>query len=107
MGDTSTIQGKELYELEVRIKQIPTLSHTVKYTSKSALQTSFCLSLSKAINHVSQPLLSINFVLQVMLRVKESEVQYLKQEINSLKDELQAAQRVSFALFFLPFSLQS
>ncbi|XP_061823156.1 myosin phosphatase Rho-interacting protein isoform X3 [Nerophis lumbriciformis] len=46
MGDTNTtIQGKELYELEV------------------------------------------------MLRVKESEVQYLKQEINSLKDELQAAQR--------------
>ncbi|XP_040924383.1 myosin phosphatase Rho-interacting protein isoform X4 [Betta splendens] len=43
--DTSTIQGKELYELEV------------------------------------------------MLRVKESEVQYLKQEINSLKDELQSAQR--------------
>lgn len=32
---------------------------------------------------------------QVMLRVKESEVQYLKQEINSLKEELQAAQRVS------------
>lgn len=31
-----------------------------------------------------------------MLRVKESEVQYLKQEINSLKDELQAAQRVCF-----------
>uniref|UniRef100_A0A3Q2YW79 Myosin phosphatase Rho interacting protein n=1 Tax=Hippocampus comes TaxID=109280 RepID=A0A3Q2YW79_HIPCM len=45
VGDTNTIQGKELYELEV------------------------------------------------MLRVKESEVQYLKQEINSLKDELQAAQR--------------
>ncbi|XP_054612817.1 myosin phosphatase Rho-interacting protein isoform X2 [Dunckerocampus dactyliophorus] len=46
MGDTNTtIQGKELYELEV------------------------------------------------MLRVKESEVQYLKQEINSLKEELQAAQR--------------
>uniref|UniRef100_A0A3Q1I6L3 PH domain-containing protein n=1 Tax=Anabas testudineus TaxID=64144 RepID=A0A3Q1I6L3_ANATE len=46
VGDTSTtIQGKELYELEV------------------------------------------------MLRVKESEVQYLKQEINSLKDELQTAQR--------------
>uniref|UniRef100_A0A672GAK6 Myosin phosphatase Rho-interacting protein-like n=1 Tax=Salarias fasciatus TaxID=181472 RepID=A0A672GAK6_SALFA len=44
-GDSNTIQGKELYELEV------------------------------------------------MLRVKESEVQYLKQEINSLKDELQAAQR--------------
>lgn len=33
---------------------------------------------------------------QVMLRVKESEVQYLKQEINSLKDELHAAQRVCF-----------
>lgn len=37
-----------------------------------------------------------------MLRVKESEVQYLKQEINSLKDELQAAQRVSFRGFFSP-----
>ncbi|MGH0150060.1 UNVERIFIED_CONTAM: hypothetical protein FKN15_045573 [Acipenser sinensis] len=33
------------------------------------------------------------YELEVMLRVKESEVQYLKQEINSLKDELQAAQR--------------
>lgn len=38
-----------------------------------------------------------------MLRVKESEVQYLKQEINSLKDELQAAQRVGFFFcFFFP-----
>uniref|UniRef100_A0A8C7L3B1 Myosin phosphatase Rho interacting protein n=1 Tax=Oncorhynchus kisutch TaxID=8019 RepID=A0A8C7L3B1_ONCKI len=33
------------------------------------------------------------YELEVMLRVKESEVQYLKQEINSLKDELQVAQR--------------
>ncbi|XP_059387676.1 myosin phosphatase Rho-interacting protein isoform X1 [Carassius carassius] len=33
------------------------------------------------------------YELEVMLRVKESEVQYLKQEINSLKDELQNAQR--------------
>uniref|UniRef100_A0A669BMU6 Myosin phosphatase Rho interacting protein n=1 Tax=Oreochromis niloticus TaxID=8128 RepID=A0A669BMU6_ORENI len=33
------------------------------------------------------------YELEVMMRVKESEVQYLKQEINSLKDELQAAQR--------------
>uniref|UniRef100_A0A8C7QIR3 Myosin phosphatase Rho interacting protein n=1 Tax=Oncorhynchus mykiss TaxID=8022 RepID=A0A8C7QIR3_ONCMY len=33
------------------------------------------------------------YELEVMLRVKESEVQYLKQEINSLRDELQAAQR--------------
>ncbi|KAM4525779.1 myosin phosphatase Rho-interacting protein isoform 4-T4 [Fundulus diaphanus] len=33
------------------------------------------------------------YELEVMRRVKESEVQYLKQEINSLKDELQAAQR--------------
>uniref|UniRef100_H3CET4 Myosin phosphatase Rho interacting protein n=1 Tax=Tetraodon nigroviridis TaxID=99883 RepID=H3CET4_TETNG len=33
------------------------------------------------------------YELEVMLRVKESEVQYLKQEINSLKDELHAAQR--------------
>ncbi|XP_072568399.1 uncharacterized protein mprip isoform X1 [Paramormyrops kingsleyae] len=33
------------------------------------------------------------YELEVLLRVKESEVQYLKQEINSLKDELQAAQR--------------
>lgn len=33
-------------------------------------------------------------VLQVLLRVKESEIQYLKQEISSLKDELQTALRV-------------
>lgn len=32
---------------------------------------------------------------QVLLRVKESEIQYLKQEISSLKDELQTALRVS------------
>lgn len=31
------------------------------------------------------------YELEVLLRVKESEIQYLKQEINSLKDELQSA----------------
>lgn len=34
---------------------------------------------------------------QVLLRVKESEIQYLKQEISSLKDELQTALRVMSA----------
>lgn len=33
------------------------------------------------------------YELEVLLRVKESEIQYLKQEINSLKDELQSALR--------------
>ncbi|NXR68170.1 MPRIP protein, partial [Rhadina sibilatrix] len=33
------------------------------------------------------------YELEVLLRVKESEIQYLKQEISSLKDELQTAQR--------------
>ncbi|MGH0137459.1 UNVERIFIED_CONTAM: hypothetical protein FKN15_024601 [Acipenser sinensis] len=33
------------------------------------------------------------YELQVLLRVKESEIQYLKQEIHSLKDELQTALR--------------
>ncbi|XP_051971107.1 myosin phosphatase Rho-interacting protein-like isoform X6 [Xyrauchen texanus] len=33
------------------------------------------------------------YELEVLLRVKESEIQYLKQEINSLKDELQSAFR--------------
>lgn len=33
-------------------------------------------------------------VSQVLLRIKESEIQYLKQEIHSLKDELQSALRV-------------
>lgn len=32
---------------------------------------------------------------QVLLRIKESEIQYLKQEIHSLKDELQSALRVN------------
>ncbi|KAJ7305965.1 hypothetical protein JRQ81_010331 [Phrynocephalus forsythii] len=34
------------------------------------------------------------YELEVLLRVKESEIQYLKQEISSLKDELQTALRV-------------
>lgn len=33
----------------------------------------------------------------MLLRIKESEIQYLKQEIHSLKDELQSALRVSKA----------
>lgn len=33
------------------------------------------------------------YELEVLLRVKESEIQYLKQEISSLKDELQTALR--------------
>lgn len=36
----------------------------------------------------------ILLLFQVLLRVKESEIQYLKQEISSLKDELQTALRV-------------
>lgn len=36
----------------------------------------------------------MRFLLQITLRVKESEVQCLKQAIESLKDELQSAQRV-------------
>lgn len=36
---------------------------------------------------------------QVLLRVKESEIQYLKQEISSLKDELQTALRVMLEKF--------
>lgn len=39
---------------------------------------------------LSSPLLS-----KVLLRVKESEIRYLKREIHSLKDELQSALRVS------------
>lgn len=72
-GDAGGVmQGKELYELEV------------------------CCS-----PHLSLVLLrlkhSSGLCSQVMRRVKESEVQYLKQEINSLKDELQTAHRVSAA----------
>lgn len=36
----------------------------------------------------------LTFLFQITLRVKESEVQCLKQEITSLKDELQSAQKV-------------
>lgn len=74
-GDKSTsslTQGKDIYELEVQHE----------------LSSEF-LSI-KAVTHVT-----LNVVLlQVLLRVKESEIQYLKQEINSLKDELQSALRV-------------
>lgn len=39
----------------------------------------------------------LTFLFQITLRVKESEVQCLKQEITSLKDELQSAQKVRLA----------
>ena len=45
--------------------------------------------------HCSVPLRMLTrFFLQVLLRIKESEIQYLEQEIHSLKDELQSALRV-------------
>lgn len=43
--------------------------------------------------------------LKVLLRIKESEIQYLKQEIHSLKDELQSALRVSETKTFTGGSL--
>ena len=119
VGDTNTtIQGKELYELEVRFKQKVTSNKAIKsnvhkilnvkhYSITPHLQmmslvvqkTKCLLRLQIGVYkpcHSGFPLIltKFSFVFQVMLRVKESEVQYLKQEINSLKDELQAAQRV-------------
>ncbi len=77
-GDTGGVMpGKELYELEVCF---------------------FPLRLALFPQHPSS---SSHLCSQIMLRVKESEVQYLKQEINSLKDELQSAQRVSAAAAFM------
>lgn len=43
---------------------------------------------------VRRGVITLLLSLQVLLRVKESEIQYLKQEISSLKDELQTALRV-------------
>ncbi len=80
-GDTGGVmQGKELYELEVRF---------------------FPLCLALFPQHPGNESSSSHLCSQIMLRVKESEVQYLKQEINSLKDELQSAQRVSAAAAFM------
>lgn len=77
-GDAGGVmQGKELYELEVCC--FPFYLGLFPQHLLGMKTSSSCLCL------------------QVMLRVKESEVQYLKQEINSLKDELQTAQRVSAA----------
>lgn len=74
-GDPNAVmQGKELYELEVRSQK---------------------LSVRRLNQLVPSGTVSASCSPQVMLRVKESEVQYLKQEINSLKEELQAAQRVN------------
>lgn len=64
--------GKDVYELEVFVDLKP---HTSTHNE----------------------LLKLNFseYFQVLLRIKESEIQYLKQEIHSLKDELHSALRVS------------
>ncbi|TRY83769.1 hypothetical protein DNTS_025260, partial [Danionella cerebrum] len=81
-ADAGVAQGKELYELEGKQDPIPISARgpppNVKVPGKHCGR--FFTSESSLFP-------------QVMLRVKESEVQYLKQEINSLKDELQAAQR--------------
>ncbi|XP_049336257.1 centromere-associated protein E isoform X3 [Astyanax mexicanus] len=50
-----------------------------------------CLSGDKAVSPLTQG--KDLYELEVLLRIKESEIQYLKQEINSLKDELQSALR--------------
>lgn len=43
--------------------------------------------------HLNMKLI-VKCLFQITLRVKESEVQCLKQELTSLKDELQSAQKV-------------
>uniref|UniRef100_A0AAR2JXN1 PH domain-containing protein n=1 Tax=Pygocentrus nattereri TaxID=42514 RepID=A0AAR2JXN1_PYGNA len=50
-----------------------------------------CLSGEKVVSPLTQG--KDLYELEVLLRIKESEIQYLKQEINSLKDELQSALR--------------
>ncbi|KAI4886385.1 hypothetical protein NFI96_024779 [Prochilodus magdalenae] len=50
-----------------------------------------CLSGDKVVSPLTQG--KDLYELEVLLRIKESEIQYLKQEINSLKDELQSALR--------------
>uniref|UniRef100_A0A8C1Z9L4 Myosin phosphatase Rho interacting protein n=1 Tax=Cyprinus carpio TaxID=7962 RepID=A0A8C1Z9L4_CYPCA len=50
-----------------------------------------CISEDKSTSSLTQG--KDIYELEVLLRVKESEIQYLKQEINSLKDELQSALR--------------
>lgn len=73
-------QGKDVYELEVHDKAPCTYTH--RYTP----------------SRTKNSLLNLP-TLQVLLRIKESEIQYLKQEIHSLKDELQSALRVSRSMF--------
>uniref|UniRef100_A0A671LH08 Myosin-2 heavy chain-like n=1 Tax=Sinocyclocheilus anshuiensis TaxID=1608454 RepID=A0A671LH08_9TELE len=50
-----------------------------------------CISEDKSTSSLTQG--KDIYELEVLLRVKESEIQYLKQEINSLKDELQSSLR--------------
>ncbi|XP_077482667.1 uncharacterized protein LOC144093206 isoform X2 [Stigmatopora argus] len=50
-----------------------------------------CFSKESALSPVTQG--KDVYELEVLLRIKESEIQYLKQEIHSLKDELQSALR--------------
>lgn len=65
-------QGKDVYELEVRVCVLHTRTRLT------------CSAPNERLSPTSQ----------VLLRIKESEIQYLKQEIHSLKDELHSALRV-------------
>lgn len=87
-------QGKDAYELEVSTLSWLTAGLWSPFCTK---QFGFVVYEGLGVVWCVQGAIVLLLSFQVLLRVKESEIQYLKQEISSLKDELQTALRVMSA----------
>uniref|UniRef100_A0A8B9XCF3 Myosin phosphatase Rho-interacting protein n=1 Tax=Bos mutus grunniens TaxID=30521 RepID=A0A8B9XCF3_BOSMU len=93
-ADVEALRRQYLEELQSVQRELEVLSE--QYSQKCLENAHLAQALEaerQALRQCQRENQELNAHNQVLLRVKESEIQYLKQEISSLKDELQTALR--------------
>ncbi|KAL2765942.1 myosin phosphatase Rho-interacting protein isoform 2 [Daubentonia madagascariensis] len=93
-SDVEALRRQYLEELQSVKRELEVLSE--QYSQKCLENAHLAQALEaerQALRQCQRENQELNAHNQVLLRVKESEIQYLKQEISSLKDELQTALR--------------
>ncbi|XP_036875420.2 myosin phosphatase Rho-interacting protein isoform X4 [Manis javanica] len=93
-SDIEALRRQHLEELQSVQRELEVLSE--QYSQKCLENAHLAQALEaerQALRQCQRENQELNAHNQVLLRVKESEIQYLKQEISSLKDELQTALR--------------
>ncbi|PNI17168.1 MPRIP isoform 14, partial [Pan troglodytes] len=93
-SDVEALRRQYLEELQSVQRELEVLSE--QYSQKCLENAHLAQALEaerQALRQCQRENQELNAHNQVLLRVKESEIQYLKQEISSLKDELQTALR--------------